>query len=127
MRREIPVITGPGYFDIHVVGESHYLKSFAKICGPRCAEGVDMEVRAHLTLDNENPHDKMAVRVSIQGHTVGHLPREVARDFRQAVKTGELGEYLVFECAAHIRGGWDNGGGDIGHYGVTLDLPQDDD
>jgi hypothetical protein len=122
-----PVIAGPGYFDIEVVGESHYLKSFAKICGPRCTEGVDMEVRAHLTLDDLNPYDKMAVRVSVNGHVVGHLPRDVARDFRRAVKAGGLSEYLTFECAGHIRGGWDKGGGDVGHYGVKLDLPQDDD
>jgi hypothetical protein len=28
-------------------------------------------------------------------------------------------------CKARIRGGWDRGGGDTGHFGVKLDLPND--
>ncbi|WP_273035967.1 HIRAN domain-containing protein [Massilia timonae] len=127
MSDEIPQITGPGRFAIDVAGESYYTESFAAICGPRCEDGVDLEVRARLILQDDNPHDKQAVRVEIQGHPVGHLPREVARDFRRAVRYGQLSIYETFECAAIIRGGWDRGNGDAGHYGVRLDLPQDDD
>ena len=50
MSEEIPQITGPGHFAIDVAGESFYLASFAAICGPRCEDGVDMEVRARLIL-----------------------------------------------------------------------------
>lgn len=127
MSEDIPQITGPGRFAINVAGESYHLASFEAICGPRCEDGVEMEVRAQLTLQDDNPHDKHAVRVDVLGHQVGHLPREVARDFRRAVRYGKLSEYEAFECAAIIRGGWDRGGGDAGHYGVRLDLPQDDD
>ena len=127
MSAENPIITGPGYFRVDVAGESFYPESFTKICGPRCYDGVDMEVRALLTLEDSNPHDRLAVRVTIQGHTVGHLPREVARDFRRAVRYGKLSEYETFECAALSRGGWDRGDGNVGYYGVKLDIPQDDD
>jgi hypothetical protein len=126
MSSGIPQITGPGHYDIEIVGESHYLAHFIKICGPRCRDGVEKAVRALLILDDANRYDKLAVRIDIEGGTVGHLPRDTARDFRKAVKKGRLTEYSSFECSAIIRGGWDDGNGNAGHYGVWLDLPQDD-
>ncbi|MDB5791594.1 MAG: hypothetical protein JWQ80_1618 [Massilia sp.] len=74
-----------------------------------------------------NPFDDMAVAISVNEHLVGYLPRAIARDFRRAVSDGDLTEYKVFECKAHIRGGWYRGPADHGHYGIWLDLPQDDD
>lgn len=124
---EVPQITGPGYFDIEVVGESHYQKQFIKFCGGRCLDGHNLEARAHLFLDNDNQYDNQAVAVLLDGEKVGHLPRDVARDFRRAVIAGDLAAFQTFECAANIRGGWDRGGGDHGQFGIWLDLPQDDD
>ena len=123
----IPSIKGPGHFNINVAGESFYTGSFAAICGSRNEDGVEMEVRARLTLQDDNPHDRLAVKVEIQGHPVGHLSRDGARAFRRTVRYGKLSEYEVFECAALIRGGWDRGAGDAGHYGVRLDLLLGDD
>jgi len=127
MSNDIPVISGPGYFDIEVVGESKYLENFIKICGPRCEDGVDLVVRAHLVLDDQNPFDDMAVAIFVDDRPVGFLPRATAHDFRRALSIGGLSEYKVFECQGHVRGGWDRGNGDCGHYGIWLDLPQDDD
>ena len=124
---EVPFIRGPGHYPINVAGESFYPQAFAALCGPRAQEPVNIEVRAQLALQDDNEHDKHAVRVSIQGHQVGHLPREAARAFRRTVRYGKLSEYEVFECAAIICGGWDRGPGDRGDFGVRLDLPQDDD
>jgi hypothetical protein len=126
MSNDIPVIDGPGHFDIHVVGESHYLTNFEKICGTRRAAGANLKVRARLILEDENPHDVMAVRISVDGYPVGYLPSDVARDFRKAVIDGDLSEYPIFECAASIVGGWDKGNDNLGHYAIKLDLPQDD-
>lgn len=127
MSSEIPVISGPGYFDIEVFGESKYLENFIAICGPRCEDGVDLVVRAHLVLDDQNPFDDMAVAVFVEDRPVGFLPRATARDFRRALSVGGLTNYRVFECPGHIRGGWGRVNGDCGHYGIWLDLPQDDD
>lgn len=123
---DIPVITGPGHFDFEVVGESFYPQSFAQLCGPHCEDGYNLEFRAHLVLQDDNPHDKKAVKVLINGLQVGHLSRDDAREFRRAVRYGKLSEYERFECAAVIRGGWNRGPGDRGDFGVRLDLPQDD-
>lgn len=119
---EIPVISGIGSFFVDVAGESFYEESFMALCGERTIEGIRIEVRAQLTLEDENPHDNRAVRVAIQGHQVGHLSRDDARAFRRLVRYGSLSEHEVFECAALICGGWDRGEGDIGNFGVRLDL-----
>jgi hypothetical protein len=116
---QFPTLAGNGRFAIEVVGESYYMASFEKICGPRSREGVDMQVRALLTLDDDNKFDKNAVRVSVLGHTVGHLSREAAGGFRLAVKGHRA---RAFDCAAVIRGGWDDGRGGQGNYGVQLDI-----
>ncbi|MGG7603517.1 HIRAN domain-containing protein [Massilia sp. BKSP1R2A-1] len=124
---EVPFIRGPGYYPINVAGESFYPEAFAALCGPRGLEPVNIEVRARLELQDDNEHDKQAVRVSIQGRQVGHLPREAARAFRRTVRYGKLAEHEAFECAAIICGGWDRGPEGAGNYGVRLDLPQNDD
>lgn len=123
----IPIISGPGTYDIEVVGESNYQKHLIKICGPYCVDGKTHEAVAHLTLEDTNKFDKKAVMVVIDGGTIGYLDRETAREFRKAIKSGGLTEYTVFQCSALIRGGWDRGNGDRGSYGVTLDLPDDED
>lgn len=127
MTAEVPFIRGPGYYPINVAGESFYPEAFAALCGPRSQEPVNIEVRAQLALQDDNVHDKHAVRVSIQGHQVGHLPREAARAFRRTVRYGKHAEHEVFECAAIICGGWDRGADGAGNYGVRLDLQLSDD
>ena len=121
----IPFIRGPREYRINVAGESFYSESFAALVGPRRAEGVNIEARAQLVLQDDNEHDKLAVKVTIDGHQVGHLPREAARAFRRTVRYGPLAEHEVFECAARICGGWANETG-AGHFGVRLDLALDD-
>lgn len=127
MSGDYPFIRGPGHYPINVAGESFYPEAFAALCGPRGQEPVNIEVRARLELQDDNEYDKHAVRVSIQGHQVGHLSREAARAFRRTVRYGKLSEYEAFECAALICGGWDRGADGAGNYGVRLDLSLGDD
>lgn len=123
----IPFMRGNGKYRIDVAGESFYEGSFLEICGERTILGFRVESGARLELQDDNPHDKLAVRVMIQGHQVGHLSREDARSFRRLTRYGALAEHEVFECAAVICGGWDRGDGDKGNFGVRLDLVLDDD
>ncbi|MCZ7599752.1 MAG: HIRAN domain-containing protein [Gammaproteobacteria bacterium] len=77
---------------------------------------------AHLVHEDDNPHDRYAVRVDIHGKTVGYLSRELALEFRKSI--AELGHPgLTAKCNALIVGGWNRGDGDTGHFGVKLDLP----
>lgn len=109
-------------FDVPVVGESNYQAALESICGGRTEDGVDKIVDAALVLEDSNPYDAQAVRVDIEGKTVGYLSRANARRFRErlAGSGGEVGSALA--CKARIRGGWDRGDGDRGHYGVSLNL-----
>jgi hypothetical protein len=126
-RPKIPYIKGREQFQINVAGESFYPDAFAALVGARTRDGIAFPTRAQLTLDDENPYDRNAVKVMVDGHQVGHLPREAAKAFRRTVRYGELAEYETFECAALINGGWDRGGGDAGNFGVKLDLALFDD
>jgi hypothetical protein len=124
---ELPFIRGQSQYRIDVAGESFYDNSFKELVGERTISGVRMEVVARLELCDDNPHDKNAVRVTIKGYQVGYLSREDARAFRRLVRYGALAEHEEFECAARICGGWDRGEGDVGHFGVRLDLILNDD
>jgi hypothetical protein len=123
---QIPFISGKGRFRVDVAGESFYPESFSALCGEKTIEGIKSNVTAQLILQDDNPHDNRAVAVSVAGHQVGHLSRESARAFRRLVRYGAMSVYDTFSCAAMISGGWDRGNGDVGEYGVRLDLDLSD-
>ena len=106
-------------FSLEVVGESNYQEALERVAGPKGKDPVDLEVAADVVCEDNNPHDKNAVRVEARGMTVGYLPREVARNWRTQVSAGRM------SCAAVIRGGWDRGGGDQGHYGIWVKPPKE--
>lgn len=119
---EVPFISGPLEYRVDVAGESFYKPSFFELCGDRTLEGVRISATAKLQLQDDNPHDRAAVSVTIDGRQVGHLSRDNARAFRRIVRYGKLSLFEVFECSALIVGGWDRGGDDVGDFGVKLDL-----
>jgi hypothetical protein len=115
-------LAGNGSYRLQAVGESHYWEAFETICGPSAEreEGIDLNKRAEVVLEDDNPYDVHAVAVHIQGLKVGHLSQRDARAFRERL----VREHLTgscFPCAANIRGGW-NRPGDFGNYGVRLDV-----
>ena len=115
-------LRGPELFEAPIVGESKYQKALEQICGGRTTDSAEKYVDATLVLEDSNPYDDKAVRIHIDGKTVGYLSRADARSYRQRLE--EAGHrQLVGICAAVIRGGWDRGSGDRGHFGVWLDLP----
>lgn len=119
---QAPLIGSTGKYKVDVVGESFYRKNFVTLCGEKTITGVKVKVIAQLTLEDHNPYDKRAVSVWIQGLQVGHLSRDCARALRRRVRYGSLSEHETFDCAALICGGWDRGDGDVGEFGVRLDL-----
>ena len=113
-------LRGGGRFGLSAVGESNYQPALEEIAGGKTPRGVDKIVDAELVLEDDNPHDPQAVAVLVQRRKVGYLSRADARRFR-----GELEPHyrtgMKIRCKARIRGGWDRGGGDSGHFGVWLD------
>jgi len=123
--RDGPVsLTGRGRYGLGVVGASHYQLSLETLCGGRTLDGHTKPALATLTHEDDNPHDRQAVRVEIDGVKVGYLSRQAARSYRRALaNAGHAGR--VATCAALIVGGWDRGDDDRGHFGVRLDIPVD--
>jgi hypothetical protein len=115
-------LRGDGTFSTEVVGELSYQQALEAICGGRCEEGVSKEVEAMLTLEDDNPHDKEAVRVNVGSEIVGYLSRDDARKYRRKLKRDGHARVTV-TCPALIRGGWDRGSSDRGYFGIRLDLP----
>jgi hypothetical protein len=76
-------LEGPGLFAIDVVGEGSYQPALARICGGRREESANLEVEACLRYEDSNPYDPLAIRVDIEGETVGYLSRENARMYRR--------------------------------------------
>ena len=64
-----------------VVGESHYQAVLAKIAVRSPLQGAATRATAELVPEPENPFDKNAVAVRIQGDTVGYLQRSDAEKY----------------------------------------------
>jgi hypothetical protein len=84
-------------FAVKVVGESFYNYNLRELCGPAEDHMRQFAKTAILTLENDNPYDRNAVRVDIDGLTVGHLSRSDATRFRAAC-AGQRTEH--FPCSA---------------------------
>ncbi len=115
-------LPGPGTYEFDIVGESKYQEALESICGGRTEDGAELQTDAVLFLEDTNPHDNMAVRVDIEGQTVGYLSRKDARSYRKQLQ--QLGHAsITCSCNAMIVGGWERSRSDRGHFGVKLDLP----
>lgn len=119
----IAKLPGPGTYSVDIVGESKYQDALERICGGKTLDGVEEYVEASLILENSNKYDNNAVRIDIDGQTVGYLSRETALQYRQGLKKAGHPDLAKAVCGARIRGGWDRGRGDTGHFGVKIDLP----
>lgn len=119
------ITNGPREFAFEVVGESRCQDVLSELCGGRTEEGHRLEVDALLIPEDDNPHDENAIAVQIDGHHVGYLPRPLARSFRRAIASVAPAGTPA-KCRALIVGGWHRGDDDQGHFGIRLDLPQQD-
>lgn len=124
MKWDMEPVEIPGYeeYEVDVVGESHYQNALDNICGGKTEDGHEKIVQANLIYEDDNLYDNKAVRVDIEGKTVGYLQRDHARQLRKQMRQKGLRPSKI-ECSAMIVGGWDRGEDDTGHYGVMLDVP----
>jgi hypothetical protein len=114
-------LRGPDTFSVPIVGEASYQSNIVAIVG-KGRTGTNVKfVDADLILENSNPYDKMAVRIDINGKTVGYLSREYARQYRQRLTEAGIPEETA-TCRAKIVGGSPREG-ERGRYGVWIDLP----
>ena len=116
-------IVGNGVFSVQINAAGKHILNLKKLCGRRTADCINRKTEACLTIENNNL-EKYAVRVTIQGYTVGYLPCASAINLRHALINAGLSKVKLLECAANIRGTWDAGQREQGNFGVWLDLPK---
>lgn len=120
----LPECSFGGWFKTDVVGESHYQPHIRSVYGRHATKGADplaeqiqqwaaakgvslkgfVVVAARLFLEDQNPYDRNAVRVEVDGRTVGYLSREDAREYRRLL-LGTGKPRAIGVCKARIRGG----------------------
>jgi hypothetical protein len=115
------VITDLRGFPFEVVGQSHYQDALRDIVGGYRRDSQAVEATAVIVLDPANRFDPNAVRVEIEGKTVGYIPAEKA--LRVGVLMREQG-IKTANVEAQIRGGWRTNQYDQGHFGVQLKMPR---
>jgi hypothetical protein len=121
-RKEVLYLVGAAKFELKIAGAEHYQAVLEALCGPRVPRGVNIFEAASLKLEDNNPHNKNAVRVELRSKQVGYLSPEAANLFRQQLKAKGIPKG-VGQCSAVIRGGWVSSDGRTGLYEVWLDTP----
>lgn len=110
-----------GKYEAEVVGESHYQPALKAIVGDHGDESANMPVQALLVPEPDNPYDKQAIKVEINGMKVGHLSRESARTFHRRLAAKNVAKQTT-RCGAMVTGGWVDKSGQRMSYGVNLDI-----
>ncbi|WP_372438275.1 HIRAN domain-containing protein [Pseudomonas chlororaphis subsp. aureofaciens] len=81
---------------------------------------TDNDFVADIVAEPDNPYDKNACAIYIEGSKVGYLPRGASADFfQQVADMGVTGPWR-FQTKAKLSGGW----GDRPMVGVLLSLPK---
>lgn len=105
---------------MRVVGESFYQAALIQVsrCPSRGEHGY--ECSAELVLDPKNPHDKNAVRVEVDGHLVGHLPKGSAKRYNKRLRAlAAEGKRVI--CMAYIGRAAEGNT----NLGISLRVPYD--
>jgi len=103
-----------------VAGTSYHQDALEAIAGGHGVHGHDIEVMATLIPEPQNPHDRNAVAVRVDGRQVGHIARETAAEIQKLIIDAQRQHGVDICCRARIVGGWDDGEGDRGHFGMRL-------
>ena len=113
----------PGGDILEVVGTASHQEGLAIVAGGGADSVGDVEKWAHLIPEPDNPWDRNAVAVYIDGRKVGYLPRESAGAY--AALLGQLwaGSRSRAVCRAVISGGWRQLQSQVGTV-TSVDEPQ---
>ncbi|KRQ92555.1 hypothetical protein [Bradyrhizobium valentinum] len=114
-RKSSILAPGRGWI-VPVVGEVAYQEVLRYLYREKGGNGHDLKVVAVVTPEDGNEFDANAVRIDIDGRTVGYFSREMAVEYR-AVLGADAGQ-----CGAKIVGGFELEDGNIANFGVKLNL-----
>jgi hypothetical protein len=112
-------LKGAEKYEYAVVGTARFRPALEKICG---ATQRDAKIVEAVLVSDEGGRGRKAVRVDVQGLTVGYLPAELAEAYRQRLVENGYPDARGI-CNAQIMVRLQTVGGDP-DYAVRLDLPQ---
>jgi hypothetical protein len=110
-----------GHYDFEVVGESNYQRALKALRDTVPDPNEDAIATAILVPEDNNPHDNKAVRVTVQGYTIGYLSRDDARSYRRRLAAKKLG-MVPASCEVLITGGHLLEDGSRAFFGAQLDM-----
>ena len=96
----------PGGDIVEVVGTAPYQEALETVAGGSAGSAPDVEKWAYLIPEPDNPWDRNAVAVYIDGRKVGYLPRESAGAYASLLGRLWAGSSSRGVCRAVVSGGW---------------------
>lgn len=102
------------------VGESFYQEALISICDGHSDDGDNLPVLAVLQPEPDNPYDKNAVAVVVEGKQIGYLPKVMAAVVHTSLVALSSATGKFVGCRCEVVGGWDRGPADRGKFGVRL-------
>ena len=120
--QETFVLVGSFSYGRQVISAAQDQATLEFLFGPHAPHGVRRQATAWLIPEEENPHDRNAVRVEIRGKGIGYLHPSDASLFRRQRAAREMPN-AIGQCQAVVSGGWISRDGRKGPFEVWLDLP----
>jgi len=99
--KKTAILRRGGYFYTKISGVSFYQSTLKKIYRSNLYINESMLFDAKLVLEDDNFHDSFAVRVDLDGQTVGHLSKNNAIIYRENLSKAGLTEHTIL-CPAKI-------------------------
>jgi hypothetical protein len=109
-------------YECSVIGESNYQSHLKQIAGDHGKQSACIDVLALLLPEPTNQYDKNAVRVFIQGETVGFIPKEHCITYLRRLTALKLSRTSATTCDAQVMGGFIGKDGKRASYGVVLNI-----
>lgn len=107
-----------------VKGELSYQYELGIVAGDKTEEGTEYKTaNAILEREFDNKYDKNAVKVTIEGLTVGYIPKTQNKIYHKLLIRLEEKNIIPY-VRANFTGGWDRGMFNKGNIGITLDIEQ---
>lgn len=108
-------------YDFEVVGESNYQMALKALRDTVTDPDEEATGLAILVPEDTNPYDDKAIKVTVQGLTLGYLSRDDARSYRRRLAAKKLG-MVPASCGIKITGGYKLRDGTTASYGAQLDM-----
>jgi len=124
-RQEKPetfVLIGSSNYEHQIASAAQDQRALEVLFGPHKPQGIHRFATAWLIPEENNPHDRNAVRVAIHGKAVGYLRPSDALHFHHQCFEQEKPN-AIGQCQAVVTGGWASSDGRKGPFEVWLDLP----